>query len=264
VGGGGRVSGAGACARVNDPNRKIPVQTVSPDVWRAARAAPGCDPATNPAYDPPRWERFFNLNYAQLAVISDCTPEGRAARLAMPAPVQGGFYSNRDSAYIYAHLSQVFGPVLVVRGRVPRFPATEGGARRMPGGQLRFWSLCTGESRVTTRTPDCLADRQVLRRSGRNYTIVVSTRSNRPTNARKACHVAWLNWGDRGDGAGDPNYGLLIMRNMLASPGFAHAIQRVQRPGQERQVMGPYFPRSTYMSQGQFETEGCHRGGGRR
>jgi hypothetical protein len=257
---GTRTIGDGACKAVNDPDRSIPAQTISPAVWDAARAAPGCDPKTNPAYDPVRWERFFNLNYAQLAVISDCTPEGRQARLAMGAQVQGGFYSNRDSAYIYAHLSRLFGPVLVVKGRVPHTPQTESGPKRMPGGQLRYWSLCTGESRVTTRTPDCVYDHQVLRRSGRDYTVVVSQRQDRPANATAKCGVAWLNWGSRGDGAGDTNYGLLIMRNMLASPGFKHAIQRVTQPGTEKQVMGPYFPRSTYTSTKAFEARGCRTG----
>lgn len=254
---GTRHGGRATCAAVNDPDRSIPVQTISPALWQAARATPPCDPATNPAYDPPRWERFFNLNYAQLAVISDCTPEGRAGRLAMGAEVQGGFYSNRDSAYVYVHLSRLFGPALVVNGTLPRTPQTESGSGRMPGGQLRFWSLCSGESRVTTRTPDCLSDRQMLRRSGHRYTVVVSTRADRPANATARCGVAWLDWGDRGDGAGDPNYGVLIMRNMLASRGFKEAIQRVTAPGTEPDVMGRYFPRSSYTTTQAFESRGC-------
>ena len=138
----------------------------------------------------------------------------KAVGLQPGGDLKGGFYSNRDSAYIYAHLSQVFGPVVVVQGRLPRFPRTYTEPRRMPDAELRWWSLCTGESRVTTRTPDCLADRQVLERSGRNYTVAVSTAANRPSNARASCGVAWLDWGNRGDGAGDPNYGVLVMRNI--------------------------------------------------
>ena len=67
----------------------------------------------------------------------------------------------------------------------------------------------------------------------------------------------WLDWGERGDGAGDPDYGLLILRNMLASPSFSHAIQRVQRPGTERQVMGWFFPRSSYTTRAGFQARGC-------
>jgi hypothetical protein len=254
---GSELGGAEACAQINDPNREITIQTVPAAVWHAARAAPGCDPATNPAHDPIRWERFFNIDYASLAVISDCSEAGRAARLSMDPELKGGFYSNRDSAYIYAHLSRLFGDVVVVNGRLPRFPRTYTEPRRMPPSELRYWSLCSGESRVTVRTPDCLADRQVLERSGRDYTVAVSTRADRPANARARCGVAWLDWGDRGDGAGDPDYGVLIMRNMLVSPDYAQAIQRITRPGEEPTVMGAHFPRAAYTTSSEFEQRGC-------
>jgi len=249
--------GDDACAAVNDPNRDITVQTIPEALWETARATPGCDAETNPAYDPIRWERFFNVNYASLAVITDCTNAGREARLQMDVESEGGFYSNRDSAYIFAHLSRDFGPVVVLRGRLPDFPQTVAGPRRMPAGELRFWSLCTGESRVTTRTPDCLADRQVLAQSGRSYTIVVSKREDRPVNARAGCGVAWLDWGERGDGAGDPDYALLIMRNMLVDPDWDEAIQRVERPSEEAGVMKEHFPRSSYETVEEFEAGGC-------
>lgn len=254
---GSAVSGGDACARVNDPNREITIDTVPAALWQSARGSPGCEAETNPAYDPIRWERFFNVNYASLAVITDCTDAGRERRLAMEARLQGGFYSNRDSAYIYAHLGREFGPVVVLEGRLPKFPRTGTDPARMPAGKLRFWSLCSGESRVTVRTPDCLADRQVLNRSGRNYTIVVSKRADRPENARRPCGVAWLDWGERGDGVGDPDYALLIMRNMLVSPSFERAIQRVPRPSTEPEVMGRFFPRSEYATVEEFEARGC-------
>jgi hypothetical protein len=179
----------------------------------------------------------------------------------MEPEVQGGFYSNRDSAYVYAHLSRLFGRVFVITGTLPRTQHTYNSPQRMPHGQLRFWSLCTGESRVTVRTPDCLSDRQVLFRSGREFTVAISTRADRPANAFPRCGVSWLDWGDRGDGAGDPNYGLVILRNMLVSPDFNRAIQRVRRPGTERQVMGRYFPKSSYTTRSGFEARGCPAAG---
>jgi hypothetical protein len=248
---------AEACALINDPDRSIPVQTVPAATWQNARSTPPCNPETNPAYNPPRWERFFNLNYAQLAVVSDCTEEGRQARLEQEPEVQGGFYSNRDSAYLYVHLSRDFGPLFLVRGRLPGFARTDTNPARMPDAKLRFWSLCSGESRVTTRTPDCIADHQLVDRSGRDFTVVVSRRSDRPPNANRRCGVAWLNWGNRGDGAGNRDYGLLILRNMLAAPDFKRAIQRVERPGQEREVMRQFFPRSRYTTTEAFASRGC-------
>ena len=47
------------------------------------------------------------------------------------------------------------------------------------------------------------------------------------------------------------------MRNMLASPAFEHAIQRVDAPATEQDVMGRYFPRSAYTTRHEFESRGC-------
>ena len=249
--------GEAACARINDPDREITLDTTPEGQWDIRHTAPGCDPATNPAYAPPRWERFFTLAYAALSVITDCTALGRETRLGATPPPEVANYANKDSAYVYSHLSRKFGPLVVLEGRLPRFPQTRDGQRVMPGGQLRFWSMCTGESRVTVRTPDCLADRQVPIDRRREYTIVVSKRADRPANARRRCGIGWLDWGERGDGVGDPDYGLLIMRNMLVSPRFAEAIQNVRRAGTEPEVIGPYLPSAAYTSREEFEARGC-------
>ena len=254
---GSSVGQRAACGQINDPDRSIPVQTTPKAEWEAGRNAPGCNGQTNPAYDPVRWERFFTYDFAALGVITDCTQAGRTVRQSQTPAAQGGNYSNKDSAYIYAHLSRKFGPVLVVRGKLPWTPHTYGGQRRMQEQQMRFWSLCANESRVTDYSQDCLSDRQVPLTRGRHYTIVVSKPADRPHNARRHCGVGWLEWPLRGDGAGDPDYGLLIMRNMLVNPKFAHAIQNVTQAGTEPQVMGPYFPRSAYRTTEQFEQRGC-------
>ncbi len=91
--------------RSTTPTARSPSRRSPPPLWQAGRNAPGCDGATNPAYDPVRWERFFNIDYAQQAVVLDCTDLGRSQRLSSPPEERGGFYSNRDNAYIFAHLS---------------------------------------------------------------------------------------------------------------------------------------------------------------
>jgi hypothetical protein len=90
----------------------------------------------------------------------------------------------------------------------------------------------------------------------RNFTVVVSRPEDRPANAVRRCGVSWLDWG-AGDGAGNPDYGALIVRNMLVAPDFAEAIQNVPQPGAEREVMGPYFPESEYSTKADFEARGC-------
>ncbi len=254
---GTRLRGRQACAVINDANRRITVDSTPEAQWETVRRTPPCDGATNPAHSQPGWERFFTFEFAALAVITDCTDAGRALRRSATPAVRGGNYSNRDSAYVYSHLSRRFGAVLSVHGKLPRTPRTHDGQRVMGGGDMRFWSLCSGESRVTTFTPDCLADRQVPLGKGRRFTIAVSRRADRPTNARRECGFEWLDWGDRGDGVGDRDYGFLIMRNMLVSADFEHAIQRVTAAGDEPKVMGPYLPRSTYTTAADFEARGC-------
>ena len=246
-----------ACTQLNDADRSIPTQTIPAPAWRAARNSPGCDGATNPAFSPVRWERFFNIDYSQRAVIQDCTPVGRAQRLSETPPERGGFYSNRDNAYIFSHLSRRFGKVVTVQARLPSTPRTFQRQRRMGAGQVRFWSLCTGESRATLRTPDCVSDRELPVDTQRRYTVVISKAADRPSNATERCGVSWVDWGENGDGAGDPDYALLIMRNMLPQAEFAQAIQRVARPGMEQSTMGEYFPATSYGSREDFQSRGC-------
>ncbi len=254
---GSTISEKETCARINAPDRSIPTQPIEPLLWRTGRNAPGCDGATNPAYSPVRWERFFNIDYAQRAVISDCTSVGRSQRLSEKPDLRGGFYSNRDNAYIFAHLSRRFGKVLTVEAKLPTVPRTYAGQPVMGSGQVRFWSLCTGESRVTLRTPDCVSDRELPVNPSRRFTVVVSKAQDRPANANTRCGVAWVDWGENGDGAGDPDYSVLILRNMLPDAGFAQAVQRVAQPGTEPAVMGDLFPATTYGSREAFESRGC-------
>ena len=111
---------------------------------------------------------------------------------------------------------------------------------------------------MTTRAEDCLADRQVPLARDRRFTIVVSRPQDRPRTARRSCGVAWLRWPRNGEHPGGRrDYALLILRNMLPAPGFAQAIQRVERFGDERRVLGPYFPRSRYTTTRAFERGGC-------
>jgi hypothetical protein len=257
---GSRVRGLDAvCAAINDPDRSIrrTVQSIPAAVWDALVNTPGprSDPRTSPAFDPPQWERFFSQLFSA-GVFRQAA--GFPRPMAGMEEGVGGFYSNRDTRYVITHLSRRFGEVLVIRGKMPTYPRTYRGARRMPRGQVRFWSLCSNEGRVTTYAADCLADRQVPLARDRRFTIVVSTTADRPRNARARCGVGWLQWPRNGEyPGGRRDYGLLILRNMLASPGFEQAVQRIERFGDEREVMGPYYPRSSYTSTRAFERRGC-------
>ncbi len=194
----------------------------------------------------PRWERFFNVPRTMLNQFSPTLAD------AYGAESRGGFFSDGNNAYVYAFMAREYGPVLVLRGRVPRVPATYDGERRFGDGDLRYWSLCTVSMQPygVTDTIGCTNDAHLATDRDRRYTLVVSTPEDRPANARPRCGVTWLPFGARPTAA-------LVMRNQLADPGFAHAVQKVRKPGTERRVMGDFLPRGSYLPTKEFEQRGC-------
>jgi hypothetical protein len=206
-------------------------------------------PSTFPAINPPRLRAYYSTQYTvDCAYLGNCYPN----------PVRtGGQYSNVDNKYVGAFLNRAYGPVLVLRGKMPRTPRTASGQRRMGAGQLRYWSMCQNESLTTTAGAGCLYDEQVPLTKRRRYAIVTSLPADRPRNARRECGVGFIPWPANGDGAGHPDDALLLMRNMLPSPDFHHAVQDTRTPGDEAAVLGPYLPTGTYMSIEDFERRGC-------
>ena len=85
------------------------------------------------------------------------------------------------------------------------------------------------------------------------YKIVVSTADARPRNARRACGVTWMPWGPQ-------TQGLLIYRHMLPRRSFRQAIQNVGDPGNERRVMGRFYPSARYYAgAADFDKRPCAR-----
>ena len=135
---------------------------------------------------------------------------------------------------------------------MPKDPETYQREREVTRGQLRYWSMCSVSMQPygATDTIGCVNDaRTVTNREGW-YIVVVSTPEDRPANARRECGVTWLPFGIRPTAA-------LVMRNQLASPRFAHAIQKVRTPGTEREVMGSFLPRGHYTGTRAFQRRGC-------
>ena len=114
----------------------------------------------------------------------------------------GGQYSNIDNNYVASYINRGFGPVLVLKGKLPITPKTRAGQAKMAStADLRYWSLCNNEGPVTTKGVGCLADEDVPTKANRRYTIVVSLPQDRPRNATTKCGVAWLPLSPDGDGA---------------------------------------------------------------
>ncbi|MFJ4675518.1 hypothetical protein [Kitasatospora sp. NPDC088783] len=245
------VTGRAACDAVRAQHRAtLPLTSLAPDTYRALRDQPG-KPAGFPADPSPVWHTFYNS-----ATTIACAFQGQCG--GTPAK-SGGQYSNRDNEYVSVEVSRAYGSVLVLHGKLPRTPATVG---RQPfvatRTDLRYWSLCSNESVATTAAVGCLDDEDLVTDRDGDYTVVLSLPQDRPRNATSANGVNWLSLSPRGDGAGHLDNSMLILRNMLPSAAFGHAVQDTRVPGDERAVMGPYLPTAAYTTTAAFEALGRH------
>jgi hypothetical protein len=254
---GTKVRGKQACGML-DPIEDVSTSTFPKPLWKSLVAA-APDPVSAPAADPPRWEKFWNALYS-VAGIFIADPEQRAA--TYPPDETGGFQANPDTSYLLTPTSRKFGRLLTVSGKMPTFPKTLPAANRWSPRdyQVRYWSLCSGSSPVTGLGYDCVYDQQVPLSKHRRYTLVVGRPGDRPANARRECGYRWINFG-KGENYDDPAsrgwIGTMYMRFMAADPSWKQAPQQVEEPGTEKQVMGPYFPRSRYWSESEFKQLGC-------
>lgn len=227
------------------------------DLVNAKDNDPTLDPATAPAPSNPKWVKYWTLPYSIIGAFK--TPEART-KIPYQAAMDGG--GDPSTQYLLTFLSRKFGPVYVMRGRMPTFPdtfaGTDGrGLSIMPDAQTQYWSLVSGEAAPSGQIVDGLTDLQVPLDSERNYTIVVSRREDRPKNATPENGIAWLEWSPRGEGLTDPrnreDFAILMIRMMANSPDWNQSPDYVTKPGEEESVMGPYLPRGEYVTREAFE-----------
>lgn len=242
------VRGREACSTLQVNRHRLPLTTLPQPLYEALRDQPG-KPRTFPADDPPAFHAYYNTAFSIA-----CGYQGQCSGSPQRT---GGQYSNADNNYLAAFVNRGFGHVLVLHGKLPTTPETMAGERRMGRGQLRYWSLCQNESLYTTKGAGCRFDEQLPLNRRREYTIVTSLPADRPTNATKRCGVGFVPWPKRGDGDGHLDDGLLLVRNMLPAHSFHRAVQDTKTPGDEKSVLGPYYPRGTYMGTKRFEQRGC-------
>ena len=199
-----------------------------------------------------RFHRYVNAptSYGLMATETELTPDDlESAVAALTVLLPAGLGENADNKYVAAYLSQEFGRIALVSAKMPNTPKTLGGRKRMGGGQMRFWSMCTGL--LTTQTHDCVVDEDVAVDRRDRFQIVMSTTPSRPSNATKQCGFTWLSWGP------EPKH-IAIMRNMLPAKRFKHSVQSAELDHEE-EGMGAYYPRVKYFAtQEAFEQKyGC-------
>ena len=203
-----------------------PKPPVTAEQWevlvRAKDNDPALDPATAPAREEPEWEKYWNIKYSILGSFK--TPEERV-KIPYAGAIDGG--GDPETEYMLVQLSRKFGPVYVMRGKMPTFPNTYAGAGGkgldvMPAAQTQYWSIVSCEAMPSGQIVDALTDMQVPLDEDGNYTIVYSRKEDRPANATAENGVAWIEWSPRGEGIAGPE-----------KPGrlrHAHAALHRQRP----------------------------------
>jgi hypothetical protein len=218
----------------------------------------------HPAVVPPLWDKYVNTKYMLKPLLAGTVFAPLIEFL--PTESQAGFYANPGNAYVIAYGDRRLGPdadghnVLVFTGKMPVHPKTVDGEplADFDSAQVRYWSLCNyGSIATSVNAPantDCLFDEQVPTDADGNFTLAISLTEDRPASATTECGVAWMDWTLKGDRIGDEFLDLFMIRNQLANPDFAEAIQNTV-PGTEQEVMGPYYPQGTYMTPAQFDEQ---------
>jgi hypothetical protein len=168
----------------------------------------------------------------------------------------GSQFGNPQNAYLTTLVAHHNGQLVVIRARAPTFPDTSAGEPVYGSHELRYWSFCTYDA-AGQAVIGCAADYHASIRDG-VITYVISDPAHRPRNATAANGITWLPWGPA-------NAIQVVYRNMLPSPSFRYAVQRIATPNQSvPATMGPYYPGAVYCSEVTFQRGGwgaCKRGG---
>ena len=261
---GTKLDGEAAVAAFGRPTKGGTSQPFTAKQWEAMvndkGNDPALDPATAPARQVPRWEKYWTIPYS--IVGSFKTPEEQA-KIPFAGPMDAG--GDAETQYMLVQLSRKFGPVFVTRGKLPSFPNTFAGAAGqglevMPEAQTQYFSIVSCEAAPSGQIVDGLIDMQIPVDKDGNYTIVYSRAEDRPANATPENGVAWIEWSPRGEGIDGPgnrtDFGMLMMRIMAPSDAWAESPANIKKPGDEEQVMGPYYPRGEYTTKAAFEALG--------
>lgn len=249
------VSGEALCRQIVRKEGAVVMANVSRDATQTLLQLGSRTSPYHPAQEQPRWFAFYNPAYAVVPYLYGTQWEWLASVLGTQR--KGGFFSTLDNTYMATLIDHRWGDVLLITGNAPKTPATVRGATVMAAADLRYWSLCQYHSLHDPSVQGCVFDEQVHQDKEGHYAIAISTAANRPANARTECGVTWMDWGQGGDGVGNPAGGMLVYRQMLPTTDFKHSLFETRVPGDEEQALGDYFPHAHYLSKFEFDQRPC-------
>jgi hypothetical protein len=111
--------------------------------------------------------------------------------------------------------------------------------------------MCQNDQVAPFPVVACAADFQTKLDANGYYTYVIATPEDLPARAVSDPAVTVLPWGST-----QPRK-IVLLRNMLPTPGFTQTVQAAQGSTDPAAVMGDYYPKTTYCSKSTFESGGA-------
>jgi hypothetical protein len=227
----------------------------------------------------PRFSKQFNFKYTLACDFDiypkdwertgwECPNDEPLEEGQYPEPVVGA-YANNDNAYLYAFLNldqdhdgEAESAGVIIRGTLPTTPTTMNRPKSEPLEQpsfdtdLRYWSICQ-TAYHSQKVEACLHDEDLLlnpsvSNEGDRDFVIVSSKELSVRDWADTCNFDYLPWPENGDDfrtqkEGNDEYAsYLLVRNMLPSDDFEHAIQDVTIPGTEADILGKFLPEAKY------------------
>ena len=214
---------AAACAATDAPLRgkQVPL-TVPKKLWMALNSLPWRPADRTPAH------AFEVEPHGQ--VLQPRAPDpGPSFPAGCPAAAwpwrRAASGATSSTRYGYTYLSQAYGKVYVVHGKMPRTPRTWDGdpAPMDQDADMRYWSICTSTAPPVGQhgglRPRRERARSTLDQQGNFNVVVIARAPDRPANATEKCGVAWMEYGN-GDGipGGSQDFGAVINRHTHVNP----------------------------------------------
>jgi len=200
----------------------------------------------------------------------------RGLEATPPGNLETGPTCCNHISYLVRPISLGPGKVIVLTGRLPRFPGTRRGEPTMDSAEVRYFSI-THQMGTNTKynkgfhaTPyGSLMDDEITVNGDREYVIVYSRPQDRPRNARPEHGVTWQKWGE-------PSSQGFVLRWLSVRPewylpkfapdrdqipwkfgawsedAYDKSLVSENRPG----VMGPFHPVIGYLTKEEFERLG--------
>ena len=143
------------------------------------------------------------INWKDKAYIRnlDLGVTGRGENQLPPGNYEPSASSCTYINYLSRGMSLGSGKIAVLTGKLPTFPDTRNGLRKMSSAQMRYWSLTGYDANAdpNQKLPGValtsVMDDEVVLDSQRRYVIVLSRPQDRPANATSDGGVTWLDWG---------------------------------------------------------------------